>query len=581
MKTKLKRLLSLGLMTIMVVSMLTACKGKVGTKDGAETSGDGSGTSGDVVTLTVYSQTANYSGELQGWFAKVLLDKFNVKLIIVPETGGIYETRMETGDLGDLIIWGSDDTKYLNAIEQGMLYDWKEDNLLEEYGPYIAENMTYALEKNTMISAEAAAKAGDEEGAIYGFGHNVAASAEDHESFFYTWDLRWDLYEQLGRPEVKNLDDMVTLFEKMKEIEPTDDNGNPTYAVSLWPDWDGDMVMYVKAMATGYYGYDELGIGQYDPTNGEYHDALEADGPYITMLKFFNTLYQKDLLDPNSMTQTYDTMLEKVQNGGTFFSIFNYSGSLAYNGTHVDDNKFMGSFLPTEASPIVYGMNVYGGNRVWAIGANTAYPELCMEIINYLTTPEGRLTADYGPKGLTWDYDENGKTYFTDLGMQCQNDRTTLMPEEWGGSTFNDGAAQMNNTTWSAQATNPESGEKYDSKFWSSTQVGAKNETETAWREWSGASSPDEYLEKNNYVVAPGTTFTAGSRADELEVIWEQVTECIVNYSWNAIYAKTDAEFDKVISEMKGKAMQYGYSQCLDWSLEKAAERNVLEAPLR
>ena len=35
--------------------------------------------------------------------------------------------------------------------------------------------------------------------------------------------------------------------------------------------------------------------------------------------------------DPDSMTQTYDNMIEKVQNGQTFFSIFNYAGSLAYN----------------------------------------------------------------------------------------------------------------------------------------------------------------------------------------------------------------------------------------------------------
>ena len=589
MKIKLNKLLSILLITVMMVSMLVACKAKVGTQTGDEVSGgnttdapeDNGTTSGEEITLTVYSQLANFSGELQGWFAKVLHDKFNVKLIIVPETGGIYETRMETGDLGDIVIWGSDDTKYLNAVAQGMLYDWNEDSLLQEYGPYIAENMKYALEKNTLISAEASEQSGDEEGAIYGFGHNVAPTAENHEAFFYTWDLRWDLYEQLGRPEVKNLDDMVELFVKMKEIAPTDDNGNPTYAMSLWPDWDGTMVMYVKAMATAYYGYDEHGIGLYDPSNGEFHDALKTDGPYLEMLKFFNTLYQKGLLDPNSMTQTYDTMIEKVQNGGTFFSIFDYAGSLAYNGTHAEENKMMMPFVPTEAAPIVYGMNVYGGNRVWSIGSNTAYPEICMEIINYLSTPEGRLTSDYGPKGLCWDYDENGKTYFTELGKQCQDDRTTIMPAEWGATTFNEGANQMNNTTWSSGAINPESGERYDSKYWNSNQVEPLNDTEASWRSWSGTTTVQEYMDTTNYKVAPGTTFAAGTRSDELEVVWEQVTECIVNYSWNAIYAKTDEEFDKIVAEMKGKCMQYGYNQCLEWSLQKAAERNALEEPLR
>jgi multiple sugar transport system substrate-binding protein/putative aldouronate transport system substrate-binding protein len=182
----------------------------------------------------------------------------------------------------------------------------------------------------------------------------------------------------------------------MKEICPTDENGKPTYAASLWPDWDGDMVMYVKSTATAYYGYDELGIGLYDPNTGNYYDCLAEDGPYLRCLKFYNTLYQNGLLDPDSMTQTYDEMSPKVQAGGTFFSIFNYSGYMLYNtDEHLAEGKMMRSLTPNNASPIVYGMDVLGGNRLWCIGAKTEYPELCMEIINYLCTPEGRMTMEY------------------------------------------------------------------------------------------------------------------------------------------------------------------------------------------
>ena len=84
----------------------------------------------------------------------------------------------------------------------------------------------------------------------------MALKAGSHENFFYTWDIRWDLYQQLGCPQVKNLDELADLFLKMKEICPTDENGNETYAISIWPDWDGNMVMYVKALATAYYGWD-------------------------------------------------------------------------------------------------------------------------------------------------------------------------------------------------------------------------------------------------------------------------------------------------------------------------------------
>ena len=110
---------------------------------------------------------------------------------------------------------------------------------------------------------------------------------------------------------------------------------------------------------------------------GNYHGALEKNGPYLEMLKFFNDLYQKVLVDPDSMTQTYDKMAEKVQNGGVLFSIFNYSGSLAYNkDEHTKAGKMMYCLKPEDASPIVYGMNTQGGNRITSIGANTEYPQL-------------------------------------------------------------------------------------------------------------------------------------------------------------------------------------------------------------
>ena len=58
----------------------------------------------ETVTLFVYSQLANYSGEQVGWFGKVMLDKFNVKLNIIPDMK-VPLKRMESGNLGDIVIW--------------------------------------------------------------------------------------------------------------------------------------------------------------------------------------------------------------------------------------------------------------------------------------------------------------------------------------------------------------------------------------------------------------------------------------------------------------------------------------------
>jgi multiple sugar transport system substrate-binding protein/putative aldouronate transport system substrate-binding protein len=522
----------------------------------------------ETVTLDVYDQLANYSGEQIGWFAQVMLEKFNVKLNIIPDSDGVYETRMESGNLGDIVIWGNDGDEYLQAVDKGMLYDWNEDDLLSDYGSYIEENMPYALEKNKELSG----------GTVYGFGHDVSLSSEDRQDAMYTWDLRWDLYKELGYPEINDLDDMVDVLAQMKEICPTDDNGKTTYGVSLFNDWDGDMVMFVKSTASAYYGYDEFGVGLYDPETQTYYPCLEEDGPYLTCLKFYNTLYQKGLLDPDSQTQGYEGLAEDYQNGTAFLNVFNFLGSSLYNtDAHAEEGKAMYPVPPTEARPIIYGQSVYGSNRIWSIGAKTEYPELCMAIINWLSTPEGRMTSEYGPKDVCWYYGDDGLTYFTDLGRKAKLDITTQMTDGYSG-TFDDGSFKMNNSTWALDSENPDSnGETYNYRKWASFSTEAGSDIEQDWRDYTGCDTADERLGQTNYILSPGTTYSAGVRSDELQVVWNQVTTCIKEGSWKAIYANSDAEFDQIVADMISQANEYGYDQCVEFQENEAKIRAAAE----
>lgn len=589
---KAKKLVAL-LMAAVMTASLAAC-GNTGsttttdTTDTADTAddtdaadaSDASGEAGDdedlladiipeeTVTLDVFDQLANYSGEQIGWFGQIMLEKFNVKLNIIPDPDGVYETRMESGNLGDIVIWGNDSDEYLQAVEKGMLFDWNEDDILSDYGSYIKEHMPYALEKNTNLSG----------GTTYGYAHDVAVDANARQDIMYTWDLRWDLYKELGYPEIKNLDDLVEVLAQMKELCPTDDNGKTTYGVSLFNDWDGDMVMFVKSLVTAYYGYDEFGFGFYDPVEQKYYPCLEENSPYIQSLKFYNTLYQRGLLDPDSETQKYDGMVEDYQNGTAFLNIFNFLGSALYNSeAHAADGKAMYPCPPAEAQPIAYGQNVYGGNRIWSIGAKTEYPELCMAILNWLSTPEGRMTAEYGPKDICWYYDENGKTCFTELGRTAKLDKKTEMTDGYSG-TFEDGEFKMNNQTWALDAENTDSnGDTYNYKKWESYNSEAGSEIEADWREVTGCNIPDERMGQTKFRLAPGTTYSAGVKSDELMVLWNQVASCIKENSWRAIYAKTDAEFDKIVSDMMAQADQYGYDECVAFQENEAKLRAAAE----
>lgn len=362
-------------------------------------------------------------------------------------------------------------------------------------------------------------------------------------------------------------------------LEPTSETGAKTYGVSMFPDWDGNMVMMVKATGA-LYGYDEFGFGLYNVNTQEYEDALKKDGMYLRALKFYNQLYQKGLLDPDSMTQPYDAMIEKYQTGAAFFNIFDWMSSGAYNTPkHLEQGKAMLPLAAKDQKNLAYGLNVYGGNRVWTIGVKTNYPELCMAIINWLATPEGTMTSFYGPKGVTWDYDDQGRPYLTELGEACMADGNTQMSDGYSG-TFTDGTNKINNTTWSRDAVNPEAsnGDTYNYLRWETRLSRTVSEIEQDWRNRAGALDLNEYLEKNGHVsIALGTTYSEPPKSDELLVVWNQVADTIKTYSWRAIYAKSDAEFDAIVEEMIQKANEYGYQQCVEFQKEQAEKRASLE----
>ncbi|MDR0325563.1 MAG: hypothetical protein LBI19_05670, partial [Oscillospiraceae bacterium] len=505
------------------------------------------------------------------WSAELLREKFNVNITIINDNDGTFVTRMEARDLGDIVLFGNNGKQYLEAIEAGLLFDWEEDDLAQEYGPYVWENMQLALETNRKISG----------GTIYGYGYDVAASAGSIKEFIYYPYVRWDLYQQLGYPEIKTLEDFIPLLEDMVALEPYTDKGQKTYGVSMFPDWDGAMVMMVKSTAA-LYGYEEFHMGLYDQETQTFQGCLEEGGQYLRALKFYNTLNQKGLLDPDSQGQTFDQATAKYLNGQSMFNIFTFVAESFNSEENQAAGKSVECIAANDQLNIVAGLAGYGGNRVWAIGANTAYPELCMEIINWLSTPEGVLSYNYGPKGVTWDYDEEGNTYMTDLGLQAQDNKetTTIEYGGWRGA-YKDGEFQHNLTSWSRDAINPESalGETFNFQNWASTMLNKPvTPIRQSWRDHYDAIRGDDYLvDRGLYSITVQSTYSEAKRSSELETIYNQVKESIKANSWSAIYAKSDEEYDAIVAKMIAEAKGFGYDELVEWSIEEAVRRKAAE----
>jgi len=530
----------------------------------------------ELYKIDVYTQMGNYAGKQVGWFGKIVKDKFNMELNIIPTADGVYQTRMASGKLGDLILFGSDGAQFIDAIEANMLLDWYEGDLLEVYGPDIKKNIPRALQQNADVFGGGTK--------CYGFGYDVSSSAKHIDAAFYHPDIRFDLYQRIGSPQIPNLMGYLDVLKRMVDIEPTSDSGFPAYAISLFKDWDGDLVMSVKCMGA-FYGYDEFGFTLYHAETNTTHPVLDNNSMYIQGLKFFNKAKQMGILDPDSATQTFSDLVEKYADGRVYWSIFNWLGPSNYNtAERLAQGKGMFAVAARDQKNIVYGTSIFGKERIWSIGSKAKKPERIMELINWLCTPEGVMTNHWGPQGVTWDYDENNKAYLTPLGIEIQDgNKKAQMPASAGGGQYVDGENKMNNTTFTMNDINPVTGERYNKDFWSSELARVTNPAKKAWQEAMGVMTEDDYLEKGNFkslVVA--SDYVKPKRGDELEQKYVQVSNAIKNGSWRAIYAENDAEFDRIVREMTGQAKAFGYDECVRWDQEQgkiraAAVRRALE----
>ncbi|MDT8719075.1 extracellular solute-binding protein [Clostridium sp. 19966] len=522
--------------------------------------------------LNVFSMTANYVGKQSGWFAKVIKDKFNIELNIISYNlqGGDskYAAMMASNDLGDIVIFGAEDQRYREAIKSNLLLDWTQDNMINEYGKDIMNKFPKAIEKSKNNFGNGKS--------VFGINSSLANMPSNTPSegneLTYGSVMRWDLYEQIGKPRIKTMEDLLPVLKKMQEINPKSDLGNPTYAFSMWHDWDGNIMMNAKQFAC-MEGYDELGFLLVKANEDKYQDVLDKNGYYMKTLKLYYDANRMGLVDPDSISQKYDDFSKKMADGQVLFSWFPWTENLYNTEDRVNEGKGFKA-VPFD-DEIVYsnGFSNLGLSQIISIGAKTKYPERVMEFIDWLYTNEGMMIATNGPKGVTWDM-KNNKAELTELGKQVRLSNNKTMPESYGGGTYDDGVNAINFNTLSQYSINPETEEPYDYSLWSSTLNLKPSKLEESWRKDMGTITEKDYFVKNNKVaVNTSSNSSIDDLNDSAQQKQGQVASIIKNYSWKMIFAKSDTEFYSLQNEMISKAKEMGYDELINFYVTQAKKK--------
>lgn len=568
---KMSKYVTTGLLGMTLLGSLAGCGGAAEFETDAASSESGYD---ETITIDVYNGLANYMGMQEGWFAKIVRDKFNMELnIIAPNVAGngdtLYQTRTAAGDLGDLIIVDNGQ-QYNELVEAGLLTD------ASEY---------YETMENVQRFDAAVQNLNKDADGLYGFPTSVSTlkATDPSEGLDPTFGayVRWDLYGEQGYPEIGTLEDLLPVIQKMQEDNPTTDSGKKVYGFSLFSDWDGNMMNAGKQLVT-YYGYDESGFVLAKADGSDYQSILDSDSEYIRALKFYFEANQMGLVDPESTTQNYDTLFAKFQEGQVLFSWWPWLGQAAFNTTtNLTEGKgFM--LAPIQDQKIFsYGAEVYGGKQFIGIGSNAEDPERIAAFIDWLYSSEGVLanssqtSGSSGPEGLTWEM-KDGEPVLTEFGKQALLDGDGDVPEEYGGGSYKDGVSALNVNTVLPIDINPDTGFPYAYTMWESYQNETTDPVKEDWsKNMGGAESTIGYLEENDQLlVAPGASYVAPEDSSEISTLRNQAKATIIEYSWRMVFAKDEAEFDQLLKEMQETADGLGYQTVLEFDMNNAKDQN-------
>ena len=556
----MKKILSVLLILAMLLSLVSVSAVAEGEKE--------------LLTIDVYDDAANYNGIQSGWFAKILKDKFNIELnIIASQVVGntIYATRSEEGNLGDILI--VDKSKFPEIVEAGLAKD------ISDKLPG-CENIMKFKEQIDVYNKGLTG----EDGKYYGIPTEMtdtSPSTLTDDVIYSSPMLRWDLYKEIGSPKLETLDDLLAALEKIHEVHPTNEDGDPAYPFSLWPDWDGNDNMVGPAnvvQLTTWYGQKLKGSALMQP-DYTFKNLYDRDGAYYKITKFLNQANQKGLVDPDSGTQNWDTACAKMSSGrvdvlwyswqvGFWNSLDRLAAGTAFRFIPVGDQYYYAD-----------ADRYYGSDRMFGVGAGVEgekYDRI-MEFLDWYASPEGATIQHVGLKDFNYTVNEDGT--FSPLNDNALMDNLPV-PEEYGGGGYNDGYNAVNQWIVSSICVNPLTNERFAQKFWKSYKEQTMTEMKKEWSELYGAEDDVAWMKANDKLFAtPSVDFTPAADNNEIASLRAEINSKLCEYTWNLIMTcGTDEEFEAMWDDMVAELDGLGYetlfeNDCQLWQPEIDAKK--------
>lgn len=506
--------------------------------DGGDASSEVTGSSGPDDTTEPYEFDAYYSyqGSVKPWgedaASKYMNEKFNIKVnYSCPEADADSKLNLmiSSDDLPDVIILDRN-ANWLKLINLGKLVDI---NTLKYEGCSFDEDILESTQKLLSVN-----------GGLYGIPNWARKGATGGNM---SWMVNHDVYEQLGSPELKTLEDLhqFMLDAKDKGVKTSDDQ-----SIFPWLPRQDDNGFYTVSAIYRSYGNPNLIDTYWSQADNDVKLAVYDDN-YISALKIANQWYKEGLFPETTYTDSNDQFTEKLANGRAAVTYYDFSQDDTNHFRTLlqekDGNTYDLLGWELKDSPIypaadgvdyVYGEE--GGTVGWNVNCITTKaenPQRIFDLYTWMLTKDGSINMMYGPEGGLWEgKDDEGNPI-----LKKPEEELTSDEKNAAGCWFWSQPAHSDNVDLTKYAVNEQQPE--ESRSW---VISIQDHVFTPEDSIHPAIPGQKFLTDENTGLSLEIDPT-----DDLGMARQSITdECKMRIP-QIIMASDDATFDKLVQDLK------------------------------
>lgn len=526
------------------------------TTGGEQASGE---TAGDKVEIKIGALNFQSSSDREVWPTTVV-EELEKKLGVTMTIVGYDEERLNldlaSGQLCDIMMIYP---KHLDGVLKGghaLALDPYLDNIASNIGSEKMNLRNEVMRKyrsndtgNLFFVTPAVADEGiGEGGPTLGLGYGV----------------RWDLYKEIGAPEINNGDDYIDAMIKMKELYPQTEDGLPVYITSAYNDLGTHAWTMRGLLDKGYATLDGNSMYTVNVSTKENplsHNVFSesTETPFWTDMKFYNRMYKEGLLDPDCFITKGEDMVDKYSKGQYLGSITPWHYGKWNDAMKAQDPETTKGFI---ILPSYMGWTnaVYQGgwaDKMFFVASASPNAEKAVEVLDYLSSKEFARLEESGVEGVNWTVNADGIPELTEDVIDMKSNPARI--EEWkklGLGTMQDMMGNANNSVLE---------DGYPASLWNTTEIWSQtlSSTEKDYSEFMGIDYPSQVLQKR---IEEGksidqrdfntlATICMPTAPKDITRIDNNCVELVINALPSIIQAQTEEEFNSaketLISDLK------------------------------